>query len=117
GAFLSLAVGGRCRHPPGSFVEDENMAMSDASIAPPEPIAVAPREACRLLAIGNTRLYELIAAGELESYRDGRSRRMTMRSIRRRVEHLLVAGGPGTARIESPVRRRGHQPKKVHATT
>lgn len=58
-----------------------------------EPLAVTPREACRLLSIGNTRLYELIAAGELESYLDGRARRITMESIRARVARLLAAGG------------------------
>ena len=30
-----------------------------------EPLAVSPRQACLLLGIGNTRLYELLGAGEL----------------------------------------------------
>ena len=51
-----------------------------------EPLVVTPREACRLLSIGNTRLYELIGAGELESYLDGRARRVTMASIRARID-------------------------------
>jgi hypothetical protein len=37
-------------------------------------LVVSPRAARRLLDTGNTRLYELLAAGELDSYRDGRSR-------------------------------------------
>ncbi|HXP06098.1 MAG TPA: hypothetical protein VN808_18445 [Stellaceae bacterium] len=36
-----------------------------------------------------TRVYELIGSGELESYRDGASRKITMRSIRARIERLL----------------------------
>jgi excisionase family DNA binding protein len=83
-------------------------------VASLDPIAVSPREACRLLSIGNTRLYELIAAGEVESYRDGKSRRVTMRSIRRRVERLLAAGGTDTA-APTPPRRRGRPPKPRRA--
>jgi hypothetical protein len=43
--------------------------------------------------VGNTRLYELLSAGELESYLDGRARRITMASIRTRVARLVAAGG------------------------
>jgi len=85
-----------------------------AAGAPLDPIAVSPREACRLLAVGNTRLYELIAAGEIESYRDGRSRRITMRSIWRRVERLLAVGSTGTT--EPPRRRRGRPRKSSNRT-
>jgi excisionase family DNA binding protein len=46
-----------------------------------------------MLGIGNTRGYELIAAGELESYRDGRSRKITVASIKRYVERQLAASG------------------------
>ena len=78
-----------------------------------EPLAVSPRQACRLLTVGNTRLYELIAAGEIESYRDGRSRRISMESIRRRVARLLAAAGANAAAMEvTPLRsRRGRRPK------
>jgi excisionase family DNA binding protein len=55
-----------------------------------EPLAVSPRQACILLGIGNTRLYQLIGNHELESYTEGRARRITMESIRRRVAGLLV---------------------------
>ena len=55
------------------------------------PLAVKPREACRMLGCGITRLYELINAGELESYRDGGSRMITTRSIVDRVERLAAA--------------------------
>jgi len=33
-----------------------------------EPLAVSPRQACFLLSVGTTRLYELIRAGELQAY-------------------------------------------------
>lgn len=45
------------------------------------PLVVAPRDACRMLSVGLTRLYELLKGSELESYRDGGSRRITVSSI------------------------------------
>jgi excisionase family DNA binding protein len=55
-----------------------------------DQLVVSPRVACRLLDTGNTRLYELLAAGELDSYREGRSRKITIESIRRLVRRRLA---------------------------
>jgi hypothetical protein len=73
-----------------------------------EPLAVSPRQARKLLSIGNTRLYQLMGAGELESYHDGRVRRITMRSIRRRVARLVAAAG-ATGHAPATPRRRGRK--------
>jgi excisionase family DNA binding protein len=62
------------------------------SIQDLEPLAVRPSVAWRLLDCGNTHGYQLLAAGELESYRDGRSRRITMRSIKAYIARRLAAG-------------------------
>ena len=70
-----------------------------------EPLAVAPKQACRLLGVGHTRLYQLIAAGQLESYRDGRARRIPMAGIRARIARLLAAGD-GTEPPQALNRRR-----------
>jgi excisionase family DNA binding protein len=78
-----------------------------------EPLAVSPRQACLLLSVGNTRLYQLIGNGELVAYRDGRSRRVTMQSIRARVARL--AAGASDATQAAPRRGRG-RPRKVPAT-
>ena len=68
-----------------------------------EPLAVTPRQACLLLRIGNTHLYELLGAGELDSYKDGRARRITMDSIRRRIARLLAtATATGAATEDTP---------------
>jgi excisionase family DNA binding protein len=75
-----------------------------------EPFAVSPRQACLLLGIGNTRLYQLIGNGELETYLDGRSRRITMESIRCRITQLLAAAGATCATSPHP-RKRGRPPK------
>jgi excisionase family DNA binding protein len=71
-------------------LESDKRKQRHSCVAELEPLAVAPKQACRLLGVGNTRLYQLIAAGELESYRDGRSRRITMSSIRARIARLLA---------------------------
>jgi excisionase family DNA binding protein len=72
-----------------------------------EPLAVTPRQACVLLGVGNTRLYHLIRGGELESYLDGRARRITMHSIHRRITRLLAnASTTGTATDDTPQPRR-----------
>jgi excisionase family DNA binding protein len=82
--------------------------VSNRALSEIEPLAVSPRQACRILSVGNTRLYELIAAGEIESYLDGRSRRITMASIRTRIARLLAnVGMPATLPIhKAPHRRR-----------
>jgi excisionase family DNA binding protein len=62
------------------------------------PLVVAPQRACEMLCVSLTRLYELLHAGELESYRHGRSRRITISSIRayitRQIEISPTTWGP-----------------------
>jgi hypothetical protein len=58
-----------------------------------EPLVVKPKAAWRMLGCGNTRGYELIAAGELESFTDGRSRKITVASIKSYIERRLNASG------------------------
>jgi hypothetical protein len=53
------------------------------------PLLVRPKCARRMLNCGQTRLYELIAAGELDSFLDGRSRKITVESIYRYVRRGL----------------------------
>ena len=75
-----------------------------ASTSGLEPRAVSPRQACLLLGIGNTRLYQLIGNRELVAYKDGRARRITLASIRDRVARLAGADIDGDAQ---QARRRG----------
>jgi excisionase family DNA binding protein len=58
-----------------------------------QPLAVSPRQACGLLSIGLTRLYELLGSGELDSFLVGRSRRITVASMQAFVERRLAANG------------------------
>ena len=58
-------------------------ALVAAREAPLEPLYVRPKEACRLLGIGLTRLYQLLNDRTLESILIGRTRLITMVSIKR----------------------------------
>jgi hypothetical protein len=50
-----------------------------------------------MLDVGMTRLYELLNSSELESYLDGRSRKITVSSIRAYVARRTAAGAPPVA--------------------
>jgi excisionase family DNA binding protein len=52
-------------------------------------VVVGPSKAMTMLDCGRTYLYELLAAGELESYRDGKSRKITVASIYARIRRKL----------------------------
>jgi hypothetical protein len=63
-----------------------------------QPLVVNPKAACRMLDCGTTRLYALLGTGQLESFRDGRSRKITLASIHRYVSRkLLEIDGAGFA--------------------
>jgi excisionase family DNA binding protein len=62
--------------------------LKDAS-----PLLVKPSGACRLLGCGRTWLYELLKRGELQSFKDGKSRKITTESIVRYIERQLAASG------------------------
>jgi excisionase family DNA binding protein len=53
-------------------------------------LVVKPKIAWKMLQCSNTRGYELLAAGELDSYRDGRSRKITVESIHRYIARRLA---------------------------
>jgi hypothetical protein len=88
--------------------EYAKMIIQNSHISEAAPLVVSPRVACVMLNIGTTRLYALIGAGELDSYLDGRVRRITVESIHRRIARLLVASGHAS----EPQRRRGRPPKQ-----
>jgi hypothetical protein len=46
-----------------------------------EPLVVSPRRAQQILDMGHSRLYELLAAGELQSFKEGKSRKILVASI------------------------------------
>jgi excisionase family DNA binding protein len=73
-------------------------------------IAVTPREACRLLSLGGSRVYDLMKSGELVSYQDGRARRITVASIHAYVERQIAAAADSGGWVtwqHNPRRRKG----------
>jgi hypothetical protein len=67
------------------------MSIHSTGLGADEPLVVSPRRARRMLDCGNTRLYELLAARELESFKDGKSRKITVASIKRLIARRLEA--------------------------
>ncbi len=67
--------------------DDSELANIFADVA-----SVSSRQACVLIPCGPTRLNQLINDRELESFLDGKSRRITVRSIKARRDRLLAQG-------------------------
>ena len=80
-----------------------------------EPLAVSPRQASRLLNVGITYLYDLINNNELESYLEGRARKITMKGIRARQERQLAAARGTDLTTEAAQPRRRGRPLKASA--
>ena len=83
------------------------MSQHHSQLNDGERLVVSPRRARRLLDCGTTRLYQLIAERELDSFLDGRSRKISMESIRAFIARRLAAAGESTA---PPPRRRVRPP-------
>jgi hypothetical protein len=66
-------------------------SLSKRTGAQSPPLVVTPRDAGRLLALGRSSVYGLMRAEELDSYREGRSRKITMTSIRKYIARQLAA--------------------------
>ena len=58
-----------------------------------EPLLVKPADAGRMLGCGRTRIYELVNAGEIDSFSDGRSRKITVESIHCYIKRRLAERG------------------------
>jgi hypothetical protein len=80
-------------------LESDALPQRHVRDAGPGPLLVKPRDAWRMLGCGNTRGYELLAAGELDSFLDGRSRKITVASIHAYVARKLVAAGATGAAV------------------
>jgi hypothetical protein len=80
----------------------------------PEPLVVSPREAWRMLNCGNTHGYALLARNELQSYLDGRKRKIVVASVHRLIARRLAStGATDDQQQQSPPqpRRRERRPK------
>ncbi len=58
----------------------------------PDPICVRVNDAARMIGVGRTKLYELIAAGEVETVKLGKATRITTASLRDLVRRQRETG-------------------------
>jgi excisionase family DNA binding protein len=75
--------------------------MSANSIALEAQLVASPNQAMRAIQVSRKKLYELINAGELESYTEGKSRRITIKSINEYIERRLAAEAARRGRAAS----------------
>lgn len=69
------------------------MSAQTQGVGEQQRLVVSPRRAMHILDCGRTHLYDLIDEGELDSYKDGRSRKITVESIHRYIERRLTEHG------------------------
>ena len=60
------------------------------AVALEAPLVASPNQTMKALMVSRSTLYSLINAGELESYTEGRSRRITVESIAGYVKRRLA---------------------------
>jgi hypothetical protein len=73
------------------------------------PLIVSMKEAGHLLSCGHDQIYDLLRAGELESFMEGQRRKITMRSIQALIAKRLAATGgefQRSIRIPPPPKKR-----------
>jgi hypothetical protein len=92
------------------------MSIHNIKLCDPERLVVSPRLARQILDCGNTRLYELLKNNELESFLDGRSRKIVVASIHAYVARKLAAAVI-TTDAEPPRRVRPRKLSEVTAAT
>jgi excisionase family DNA binding protein len=80
--------------------------MSPNSVALEVPLVASPNQAMTAIQVSRKKLYELINTGELESYTEGKSRRITVKSINEYIERRLAAEAARRGRAASD---RNHQ--------
>jgi len=69
-----------------------NRLQSETSVhAAVEPLVVSPLVAGRMLDRGRKTIYRLMAEGELVSFKDGRSRKITVASIHEHIDRCMAA--------------------------
>jgi excisionase family DNA binding protein len=67
------------------------MMTTNSLTDPVKPLVVGPAKTGVLLDAGLDTVYDLIKSGELESYLEGRRRKITMQSIERLIQKRLAA--------------------------
>lgn len=90
----------------------QNVSIPSTGLSDDERLVVSPRRAKHMLDCGNTRLYELLNSKELESYLDGRSRKITVSSIKTHIARRLAAGANHNTSAVAAARKRANHVSK-----
>src|SRR5262245_35771877 len=69
-----------------------------------DSLVVSPRKAWEMLNCSNDHGYRLLAAGELESFLDGRLRKVTVASINSFIQRRIAASAGQVRRSPQPLR-------------
>ena len=80
------------------------LKSTTASVPAPATLALSPNKTAEALDCGLTRVYDLIAQDELESYLDGARRKITVDSIHKYIARRLEASRGRSVRL-MPTRR------------
>jgi hypothetical protein len=72
-----------------------------------KPFVVGMAKAGFLLECGDDQLYDLIKAGDLDSYIEGNRRKITTASIERLIQQRLAAASGEFQRGRAPLRKQG----------
>jgi len=67
---------------------EKRLAGNRWAVSPNEPLAVRIPEACRLIGIGRSTLYKMIAEGDLKVVKIGGPTLVPMKSLRGLIENL-----------------------------
>jgi hypothetical protein len=65
------------------------MSTFGTGAADAEPLVVSPKRACQMLDCSMTRFYELLNSGQIQSYREGKSRKAIVASIKAHIARQL----------------------------
>jgi excisionase family DNA binding protein len=77
--------------------------MSSKQLPEIEPLAVPPAVAAHMLGLGLSHTYKLMRTGELQSYEEGRARRVTVASIHKLIERRLrESAATGWRQLHNP---------------
>src|SRR5215475_501456 len=98
---MRRCVQNRFRHAQEHRKQQDVCPMSPNSIALEAKLVVSPNQAMRAIPVSRKKLYELINTGELESYTEGKSRRITVRSINEYIERRLATEAARRGRAAS----------------
>jgi excisionase family DNA binding protein len=93
------------------FSRQEKRVTSLSAQSSDTPLVMKPLEAARQLGVGISTTYKLMKTGELDAFRCGRSRRITVASIHAYIARRIAADSTGWAPItqQPPRRHRGQR--------